>query len=561
MQSIWTALKPYKLIGLEIFILGFFIQLVALSVPFIFQSVFDKVLVHQNLSTFHVLGLLLFGLYSFEYGFNLLRQSLVGKMAQSLEVNVGTQLMRHLFSLPLWISEAKGSQLWFSAFQIIDHLGQFLSAKIILTFLDILFSVLFLSIMALYSLPLTGLFLLSIPCYIGLTFAILPGIKLGMHEQSEKQSLRQGLLMESISGLQTLKSLHLESWQSQKWERVLSELSSSNSLLKGRQLWLQESTQFLQKISALLLLLYGVKLVIAQSLTMGQFIAFNMFATRMATPFLKMASICLDWEQGRQAWSNLNQLFELKGENRLKKEKNTLQGELLVSDVTFSYPESSKRFFHHLNLSLVPGEIVGILGASGSGKTTLLRLLQGHYPLERGDIFIDQQPLNYLNQQRYYPSIGWIESSPSFFAGSIKENIILGRTELALEDIEALANQLGLHPSIVSLSQGYDTPINQSGYPLTRNQRQLLAWLRVLLIRPKIILIDEWGQHLEQQSFSYLRNNLSILLKGVTVIMVSRHLSELVKVDKLYSLEGGKLMSLSPLLKEMRAQKKILEQA
>ena len=521
-----AIIKYRKQMG-EVLIMSFLLQLFALLTPIFFQVVMDKVLVHRGLTTLDVIVFGMVAVTIFEVVLGGLRTYLFTHATNRIDSELGARLFRHLMALPQSYFEARRVGDSVARVRELENIRQFLTNSVVTVFLDFMFIFVFIIAMFFYSPTLTYIVLASLPCYFLLSILITPVLRERLKEKFNRGADNQAFLVESINGIAVVKSHAVESQMAHRWNNQLaayiqSAFRATNIGNVGAQI-----VQLISKLTTAALLWFGAKLVIEGELTVGQLIAFNMLSARVSQPVIRMAQMWQDFQQVGVSLKRLGDILNAPTEHSDARRAALpeLKGAIEFKGVFFSYPGNEKRVLHDINLSVQPGQSLGIVGHSGSGKSTLTKLTQRLYIPDIGRIAIDGIDLSLAEPAWLRRQIGVVQQDNLLFNNTVHQNIALTNPNLPMEKIIHAAKLAGAHDFIMELGEGYETVIAEHGATLSGGQRQRIAIARALATDPKILILDEATSALDYQSEKVIRDNMIEISRGRTLLIISHRLS------------------------------------
>ncbi|MEP6772538.1 MAG: ABC transporter transmembrane domain-containing protein, partial [Polaromonas sp.] len=380
-----ALVKYRKLLG-EVLLISFVLQLFALVSPLFFQVVMDKVLVHRGLTTLDVLVIGLVVVVVFESVLNGLRAYVFSHTTSRIDVELGARLFRHLVQLPLAYFQARRVGDSVARVRELENIRSFLTGNALTVVLDVLFSVIFIAVMLFYSVPLTLIVLVSLPLYFGLSLAVVPILRQRLDVKFARGAENQSMLVETVTGIQTVKASALEPSFGKRWDNQLAAYVSASFKTQNLATWAHEGVNLIGKLVNAATLWYGAHLVMDNQLTVGQFVAFNMFAQRVAQPIMRMAQLWTDFQQTGISVARLGDILNTRTEvpPTSAAQLPPVKGRITLDGIVFRYRPEAPPVLHGISLDVKPGEIIGIVGESGSGKSTLTKLVQRLYSPEGG---------------------------------------------------------------------------------------------------------------------------------------------------------------------------------
>lgn len=506
------ALRPHRGVLAEVLLASLLVQLLALATPLVFQVVIDKVLTQRTPSTLDVLVLGLLAIGVFEVLLGLVRHYLSSHTAQRLDAALGARVFRHLLRLPLAYFDSRRPADTAARLRELENVRAFLTGPALGSGLDLAFVFVFLGVMAQYSPLLAAVVAGSLPVFALLSWGLAPMLRRELDDKHALGAENQAFLAEAVGAIETLKSQALEpAWQ-RSWERRLSRQVRTAFHAGQVAQATQQSLALASRLLTVALLWLGSRAVLAGDLTVGGLIAFNMLASRVHAPVLKLASLWQDVVQLRVSIRRLAEVMDVPPEPALALGRALpppLRGEVRFEAVGFRYAPALPPVLDGFHLQVRPGEVVALAGGSGVGKTTALRLLQRLHAPQAGRILVDGHDIALMDPAWLRRQVGVVPQEPVLFHLTVRENIAAAHPGLPMERVVDAARAAGAHDFILRLPQGYDTPVGERGARLSGGQRARVAIARALVGDPAVLLLDEPSAWLddtsEQKLFAQLR--------------------------------------------------------
>jgi ATP-binding cassette, subfamily B, bacterial HlyB/CyaB len=539
------AIHKYRRLLVEVIVASFFLQLFALVSPLFFQVVIDKVLVHRSMSTLDVLAIGLLGISLFEAILGTLRTYLFAHTTNRIDVELGARLFRHLLALPIAYFQARRVGDSVARVRELENIRQFLTSSALTLVIDLFFTFVFLAVMFYYAPVLTFVVLGAFPFYIAISVGATPAFRRRLDEKFRRGSENQAFLVESVTGVETLKAMAVEPQMQRRWEEQLAGYVAASFRVISLNNTASQAVQFVNKVTIVLILYFGAKLVIEGSLSVGELVAFNMLASRVSSPVLRLAQIWQDFHQARLSVARLGDILNTMPEPSFSPGRAALpaiRGQVTFEHVTFRYRVDASEVLHDVSLSVSPGEVVGIVGSSGSGKSTLAKLVQRLYVPESGRVLVDGVDLTMVDLPWLRRQIGVVLQENMLFNCSVAENIALADPAVPMERIIAAAKLAGAHDFILELTEGYDTIIGERGSSLSGGQRQRIAIARALMSNPRILIFDEATSALDYESERAIQENMKEIATGRTVFIIAHRLSTVRHADRIITIERGRIV-------------------
>jgi subfamily B ATP-binding cassette protein HlyB/CyaB len=532
----------HKRIWRDVLIASLSIQLVGLATPVFTQVIIDKVVVHQTQSTLVVIGVALIMFMLFTSAMSWLRQYLVLHTGNRIDAVLGSQVFRHLLRLPLPFFENRTTGVLVARLHGVETIREFVSGAAVSLILDFPFLLIFLAVMFWYSWQLS-LIAVALLGAIGLiSFAVAPVFRNKLNRQFLLGARNQSFLTEYISGIATVKSLQMEPHLEQKYGGYLADYLAAGFSTRQVSNTYNVLANGLEQLMTLSILVVGALLVMQNDgFTVGMLVAFQMFASRMSQPMLRIVGLWQEFQQASIAVKRLGDLMDAPAEpHALVPHRETGgAGRIDLKQVSFRYSNHHPFLYRNLNLTLKPGHLSVLMGPSGCGKSTLAKLLQGFYLPTDGQILLDGRDIRHLAANELRQTYGVVPQETVLFAGTVYDNLVMAHPQAGFEDVIKACKLAEIHDTIEQLPQGYQTAIGEHGVGLSGGQRQRLAIARALLKRPKILICDEAVSSLDQQTAEHFAQTINRLKGQATMLFITHQIPKGLQVDEVFSF-GGK---------------------
>jgi subfamily B ATP-binding cassette protein HlyB/CyaB len=538
------SIVRYRKPLIEVAVASLFVQLFALVTPVFFQLVVDKVLVHKGMSTLVVLivGMVTLGL--FESILQFLRAYTLSHTSNRIDVELGRRLFHHLFRLPLAYFETRAAGQTVARVRELETIRSFLTGQGLTSLLDLVFTIVFFVVMFVYSAKLTLVVLGSIPFYVVIAALIRPALREQINEKFNRGARSQQFLVESIVGAQTLKAASVEPVMQSQWEERLAAYvrTSFDAGILGS--LGQNSIQYVSKVTTALILFIGAQAVIEGAMTVGELIAFNMIASQVVQPILRLSQLWQDFQQVQVSVARLGDILNAPPEPT---PQNLLtlpppRGAIELRNVTLRYRPDAPDALRSVTLSIQAGEVIGVVGPSGSGKSTLTKVIQRLYSPQLGQVMLDGVDVAQLDPGWLRRQIGIVLQENILFNRSIHENIALGDPAMPRVMVMHAAKLAGADEFIAQLPQGYDTMIEERGANLSGGQRQRIAIARALATNPRILIFDEATSALDYESERIVQENMRAIVRGRTVIIIAHRLAAVRPCTRIVGMHRGEVV-------------------
>ncbi|MET4478212.1 subfamily B ATP-binding cassette protein HlyB/CyaB [Bradyrhizobium sp. F1.13.3] len=539
------AIGKYRRLLGEVLAASFFIQLFALVSPLFFQIVIDKVLVHRSLSTLDVLvvGLVVVSLFDTVLG--ILRNYLFAHTTNRIDVELGARLFHHLLALPMAWFQARRVGDSVARVRELENIRNFITSSSLTLLIDLVFTSVFLAVMFAYSAQMSFIVLASFPFYIAISAVATPLFRRRLDEKFRRGAENQAFLVESVSGIETLKAMAVEPQMQRRWEEQLAGYVSASFGVTSLGNTASQLVQLVSKVVTAAILYVGARLVIGDALTVGELVAFNIFAGRVSAPVLRLAQVWQDFHQARLSIARLGDILNSAAEPAYSAARAglpSIRGNIRFEHVSFRYRLDGPEILHNVSFDIPAGQTVGIVGSSGSGKSTFAKLVQRLYVPQGGRVLVDGMDLMTTDPAGLRRQIGIVLQDNMLFNRSVRDNIALADPSLPMDRIIDAAKLAGAHDFILELPEGYDTVVGERGSTLSGGQRQRIAIARALVGNPRILIFDEATSALDYESERIIHDNMKEIAKGRTVLIIAHRLSTVRGADRIFTLERGRLV-------------------
>ena len=524
------------------------INLLGLMVPLFVMQTYDRVVPNQALSTLWVLVAGLFIGTAFEMVLRMVRAHLLDQAGKKTDLILSATLFERITGMSM---KARPATIGGFAQSIHDFQGlrEFLTAVTLTSIIDLPFVALMLVVIGLLGGWLVVIPLVAFPVAVGFALFIQVRLRDTVEKSLSLGAVRQALLIETLSGLETLKACGAQSERQYHWEHTNGAIARLDAHARNLSSLASNGTLFIQQFCGMATIVAGVYSIIAGNLSVGALVASYMLGSRVLAPLGQIAGLITRYQQAQLTMRSTDALMALPQERQPDQqalEHTTLKGGVAVSHVTFRYPGQASAALNDVNLTLQPGERIGIIGRSGSGKSTLGRLLMGFHHPDEGQVLLDNLDLRQLDISDLRSQIGYVAHDLPLLAGSLRDNLTLGARHISDARMLEVAELTGVTELARQHPQGFDRPVGERGQLLSGGQRQAVLLARALLLEPQILILDEPTSHMDNSSEDQLRQRLMDWVPGKTVLLVTHRTSMLSLVDRLLVLDNGKIVADGP---------------
>jgi len=539
------AIWRYKRFLGQVLFLSFILQLFGLVTPMFTQVIIDKVLIHRSLNTLDVLIFGMIFVSVFQIWMTGLRSYLFTHTTNRIDVALSTKLFRHITALPVKYFETWQVGEVVARVKELDNVRQFITGSGLTVVLDTIFAIVYIIAMFMYSSYLSWITLLVLPLYIILNVVATPIYRKRLNDKFAAGSENQAFLIETVTGIQSVKSLAVESQFIRKWEQMLARYTKTSFATANLSNVAGNIGTFIQQAFTLIILWFGSYQVMQDKLSVGGLIAFQMMSGQVIAPILRLVNMWQNFQQTMVSVDRLGDILNEPAEPAFNASRTTLpavQGDIVFDRVAFRYRPDMSEALYQVSINIRPGSSIGIVGRSGSGKSTLTKMIQRLYVPESGRILIDGVDLAQVEPAWLRRQIGVVLQDSFLFNGTIRDNIGAARLDAPMEDITQAATNSGAHEFIQEFPDGYDTIVGERGASLSGGQRQRISIARALLTNPRILIFDEATSALDYESERIIMDNLDQISKGRTMIMIAHRLSTVRRCDRIIVLERGRVI-------------------
>ncbi|OIQ98690.1 toxin RTX-I translocation ATP-binding protein [mine drainage metagenome] len=541
-------LLKHKRIWRDVLIASLVIQLLALATPLFTQVIIDKVVVHRTQSTLIVIGIALAVFMVFSAMLSWVRQYLILHTGNRVDAVLGHAVFEHLFKLPTRYFEHRPTGVIAARLHGVENIREFIASTAVTLILDLPFLLIFLGIMLYYSVLLTCVALAMMSLILIMSFIVAPLFRKQLNDQFLIGARNQAFTTEYVGGIETVKSLQMEPQLNAKYSDYLAEYL--NAGFKVRQIGntYNVASNAMEQMMTLLILVVGAYTVMnSTDFTIGMLIAFQMFASKISQPMLRLVGLWQQFQQANMSVQRLGDIMNAPAEpysvipSRLREGK----GHIEIESLSFRYAEDRPFLYEDFNLNVAPGKVVAIMGPSGSGKSTLTKLLQGFYEPAGGTIKIDGTDIRYLsaNELRHY--FGVVPQETVLFSGTIYDNLLMANPHATFDQIVKCCRMAEIHAAIEQLPKGYQTEIGERGTGLSGGQKQRLSIARALLKQPKILIFDEATSSLDSNTAEHFATTINQLKGKVGMIFITHAMPKSLLVDEVVRIGQGSLSTVS----------------
>ena len=540
-------LERYRRSLVLVFVASLFIQIFSLAQPLIIQQIIDKVIGQQNFNTLYFLGVLLIGCSVISNILNLIRTFLFTDTTNRIDIATSGNILTHLFKLPLNYFDRRPVGEISTRLSELGSIRGFLTGTALTLVLDVIFGTIYFFVLISYSGLLTAVSLCVIPLYLAMVYIVAPVIKRQLRIAAEANAAASSLMVESLTGIQTVKAQHAETTLRWRWQQRYARFISSNFRTALIGATSGSIGSFFNEIGGLAVLWVGAYLVLEGQLTIGQLIAFRIISGNVVGPIIRLAGTWQTIQTLQISIERLADVVDAQPEQPADAQPIALppiKGKVEFENVSFRFNPHAAPVVKSVSFSVDSGKFIGIVGQSGSGKSTIMKLLPRLYNLEEGVIRIDDYDIQKVDLDSLRQQIGIVPQDSMLFDGSVRDNIAMNAPDATDEEVIHAARVACAHAFVMDLPQGYGSSVGERGAALSGGQRQRIAIARAILSRPRMLILDEATSALDYLTERTVCENLRRELSGDTVFFITQRLATIRSADSLMLMENGLLQEL-----------------
>ena len=540
----WGTLKRSKKIYFDVVIASFIINLFVLASPLFTMNVYDRVVPNNAVETLWVLALGVSVVYGIDLFLKFVRSYFLEIAGKKSDIIMSSILFERVMDMK-FSNKPKSVGSFASNLKEFDTVRNFFSSASLAAIVDLPFALIFLIVtyfIGSYLVLVPIVIMIAILCY---TFFIKDPLQNAIKSTFEASAMKNGILIESLSSLETIKTLGASGHVQWNWEEATGEIANRSIKSKIITTSITTVTSFLVQLNTIAIIVLGVYMIQNTHLTMGGLIAAVMLSSRAIAPMGQVASLAANFEQTKTAYQSLSKIMQMPVERPEGKKfvrRNSFEGKIEFKNVSFTYPDTTKGSLDRINFVIQPGEKVGIIGRNGSGKTTLQKIILGLYAPTEGSVLIDGIDINQIDPADLRRNIGYVPQDVVLFKGTVRENIVQKAPYVDDMQIIKAAKVSGVDEYVNAHPLGFDMPVFERGDGISGGQRQSIAVARAFLLDSPIILLDEPTNSLDNTVESKLKANLKINTVNKTMILVTHRTSMLDLVDRLIVMDNGKIL-------------------
>ncbi len=552
------TLKRSKWLYADAIAASLIINLIAMGAPLFVMNVYDRVVPNQATSTLWVLAIGITGAYVFDLILKGLRSLCLDLAGKKTDLIISATLFERIVGMSMKNRPARVGSFAQNIHEF-QGLRDFLASLTLASLIDLPFTLLILMVIGIIGGHLVWIPIVAFPLALGIGYALQKPLTATLERTMALASERQSSLIETLAGLDAVKVNNAESERQYMWEQTIGTLSRLELRVKVLSGLAMNITLLIQQMAGVALICFGVYQIMAGNLSMGGLIACYMLSGRALSPLGQLAGLLTRYQQAKVTMVSTDQMMELPQERNFEERplsRQVLQGAIEFRGVDFTYPNQQNLALKGINLSIRPGEKVGIIGRSGSGKSSLAKLVVGLYEADAGSLLVDGVDIRQIDVSELRHNIGYVAQDIQLLAGTLRDNLVSGARYVEDEMVLQAAELAGVHEFARLHPKGYELQVGERGQNLSGGQRQNVALARALLLNPQILLLDEPTAAMDNTGEERLKQRLQAVIENKTVVLVTHRASLLTLVDRLIVVDRGQIVADGPKAAVMDALKK-----
>lgn len=543
----WDTLMQYKYVYVNVMVAAFLTNLFVLVAPLFILNVYDRVVPNQAFTTLWVLALGAFVFFIFDLCARLLRHYLIDFAGRRTDEQLSKMMYSHLLSLRM-SNKPQSSGAVASYFSEFESLRDFFTSATFVGMVDLPFIFLFLFATWVIGGPIVYIPLVALPIMLVIALVLEIPARAAVQKSMAGETQKQSIIVESFSGLETIKAINAEHLMQKKWEGHVKHESRAAGISRFYSALIMNLTVWIQQIVVIAVIVYGVYLISAGGLTVGGLIAVSILSGR-ALMISQVANLLSRIERSRSALRGLNRIMESPTDRNIKERflrRPHINGDIEFDKVAFLYPNQRNPALENVSLKIKAGERVGVVGRIGSGKSTLLKLIVGLYSPSEGSVLIDGTDNSNIDPIDLRRDIHYVGADSVLFYGTVRDNIKMANPNASDDDLIKAARIAGVDKFVSQHPAGYDMPVGERGENLSNGQRQAVGLARALISNLSILLLDEPTGAVDNNYEQEFIKALPSVTNNKTLVVVTHRASLLQLVDRVIVLDEGRVVADGP---------------
>jgi ATP-binding cassette subfamily C protein LapB len=551
----WGTLFKSWRIYRDVFIASFLINVFGLASPFFVLNVYDRVIPNAAFETLWVLAIGISVIYVFALLMRALRGYFVDEAGKKANLKISAILFQKVLGLRM---EARPQSIgsFSKNLQEFESVRDFITSFSITALIDMPFVALGLLVIWYIGGSIVIIHFAAIVLLLVYAFFIQAPLQKAVENSLQASAQKNAILVEGLSGLETIKMLGAESQIQRAWEEAVSYIAKWSARSRFLSSSVNHFSFFIQGIVVVAVVIAGVYVISQGNLSTGGLIALVILSRQAIAPMAQVVNLATRFHRSKAALKTLNNIMELPVERPAGKaflHRTRLDGVIELKNLTFSYPGQTIKVLNNISLKVSASEKVGIIGPIGSGKTTLGKLILGLYEPSSGMVSMDGTDIRQIDPAELRRFIGYVPQDITLFRGTIRHNITMGTHDVDDNLVLGAAELAGVDEFVKKHAMGFDMEVGELGRGLSGGQRQCVALARAMLLDPPVLVLDEPTSNMDNRTEVRLRNNLSKVIKDKTLLLITHRASLLEMVDRLVVIDNGTVVADGPKASVLKA--------
>jgi len=537
----WGTMKMVTGTYRNVFLASLLINIFVIATPLYTMNVYDRVVPNSATDTLWILSIGVLAIYAIDLTLKFIRSYLLEVAGKKSDIIMSSIIFEKVMDLKM-SAMPKSIGSFANVLKEFESIRNFMTSSTITILIDMPFVIIFLVVIynisgAAVLIPLVTMFAIVI-----YTTTLRSRIQSSIRNTYKANSSKNGVLIESLSSIETLKTMGATGYAQWKWEEATGNIAEKSIKTKFLTASISSVTSFFVQLNTVSIIIFGVYMIKSNSLTLGGFIATVIISTRAIAPMGQIASLIAQFHHTKTAYTAIDKIMDLPAEHPKGKkfvQRTEFKGHIELRNVNFAYPETDKFALSNVSANISPGEHVGIIGKIGSGKSTIQKLLLGLHYANEGSVYIDGIDIKQLDPAELRKNIAYVPQDITLFSGNVRENLIYRAPHATDEDILRAADISGVSSFVNKHPMGFDMPVGERGSMVSGGQRQSIALARAILLESPIVILDEPTNAMDNTTEAQVIRRLKEHLAGKTIILVTHKTSVLNLVDRIIVMEDG----------------------
>lgn len=545
---LWRELGRHKGVWAQVALAAFGVNLAGLALPIFVMNVFDRVIPNLAITTLITLAVGVVLAFLLDMVLRSLRAAIIQRVSRRADLAIASNLFGMALRQRL-LSRSGGAAGAITNLRDFEVVRDFFMSSSLVSLIDLFFVGIFLFVLTVIVGPLAWVPIIAIPFMILVAVLAQVPIFKSVRLTQQMNVKRNVVLIETMTGLETIKSIGAEPVVQREWENAVAASARVNADTRNWSTFTGSATVLIQQLVSAAIICWGVFLVADGVVSLGALVAANILAGRILAPLAGITQTIFRANFAIMSKKSIDKFVETESEHSssLRSSLTVREGRVRLDDVTFSYPSSKVPALRNVSLEFEPGTTTALLGRIGSGKSTLGKMLNGIYVADEGTVLVDGYEVAQYEPAELRRGIGYLPQDPVLFTGTIRENLTMGAPEANDDEIMRALFTAALDDFVGQLPEGLNFFIGERGERLSGGQRQSLAIARLLLRTPKFLFLDEPTNAMDHQTEALVIDRLKLLQSSNIGMVFSTHRMSLAGIaDRFVVIEQGQVAMNGP---------------